>query len=282
MKHFLCFLLLFSLSFSTLAFAHGGRTDSEGGHRDYNNVSGLGPYHYHHDEPAHLHPNGICPMIILHRLLRIQTAFQIPSMIILKMTPRRRKLLRHHRRIDPGAAGKHQRKSVFCRFNRFVCCGCPFPFCYFVKASQIVSCIPLWRAHQMNPLHKTPISCRTCKIIFLFQPPAAAPLIPPQYVIGEKIICLPIENAPQTLGAAPFTVYLNYKNARLSSWAVSVCKSIHHLPHSYPAGKQIWPPLQNLSSGTPRYDMVLALYRTKPKPSSGKEGYPIKKNSKFL
>ena len=61
MKHFLCFLLLFSLSFSTLAFAHGGRTDSEGGHHDYNNVSGLGPYHYHHGEPAHLHPNGICP-----------------------------------------------------------------------------------------------------------------------------------------------------------------------------------------------------------------------------
>ena len=61
MKHFLCFLLLFSLSFSTLAFAHGGRTDSDGGHHDYNNVSGLGPYHYHHGEPAHLHPNGICP-----------------------------------------------------------------------------------------------------------------------------------------------------------------------------------------------------------------------------
>lgn len=61
MKHFLCFLLLFSFSFSTLAFAHGGRTDSDGGHHDYNNVSGLGPYHYHHGEPAHLHPNGVCP-----------------------------------------------------------------------------------------------------------------------------------------------------------------------------------------------------------------------------
>ena len=61
MKHFLCFLLLFSLSFSTLAFAHGGRTDSDGGHHDYNNVSGLGSYHYHHGYEAHLHPNGICP-----------------------------------------------------------------------------------------------------------------------------------------------------------------------------------------------------------------------------
>lgn len=61
MKHFLCFLLLFSLSFSTLAFAHGGRTDEYGGHHDYNNVSGLGSYHYHHGYEAHLHPNGICP-----------------------------------------------------------------------------------------------------------------------------------------------------------------------------------------------------------------------------
>lgn len=61
MKHFLCFLLLFSLSFSTLAFAHGGRTDSDGGHHDYNNVSGLGSYHYHHGYEAHLHPNGVCP-----------------------------------------------------------------------------------------------------------------------------------------------------------------------------------------------------------------------------
>lgn len=61
MKHFLCFLLLFSLSFSTLAFAHGGRTDEYGGHHDYNNVSGLGSYHYHHGYEAHLHPNGVCP-----------------------------------------------------------------------------------------------------------------------------------------------------------------------------------------------------------------------------
>ncbi|WP_242968817.1 YHYH domain-containing protein [Marasmitruncus massiliensis] len=42
-------------------FAHSGRTDANGGHRDNNNVSGLGPYHYHHGYPAHLHPNGICP-----------------------------------------------------------------------------------------------------------------------------------------------------------------------------------------------------------------------------
>ncbi len=42
--------------------AHSGRTDSNGGHRDNNNVSGLGSYHYHcGGYPAHLHSNGVCP-----------------------------------------------------------------------------------------------------------------------------------------------------------------------------------------------------------------------------
>lgn len=44
------------------AFAHQGNTDDWGGHHDYKNKSGLGPYHYHcggHD--PHLHPNGVCP-----------------------------------------------------------------------------------------------------------------------------------------------------------------------------------------------------------------------------
>lgn len=45
----------------TPAFAHSGRTDSSGGHRDNKNVSGLGSYHYHHGYGPHLHPNGICP-----------------------------------------------------------------------------------------------------------------------------------------------------------------------------------------------------------------------------
>ena len=41
--------------------AHSGRTDSQGGHHDYKNKSGLGSYHYHHGYEAHLHPNGVCP-----------------------------------------------------------------------------------------------------------------------------------------------------------------------------------------------------------------------------
>lgn len=63
MKRIICILLavMISLFAPVLIFAHGGRTDSSGGHRDNNNVSGLGPYHYHHGYPAHLHPNGVCP-----------------------------------------------------------------------------------------------------------------------------------------------------------------------------------------------------------------------------
>ena len=53
----LCLVLMLCVA----ASAHPGRTDSSGGHRDNNNVSGLGSYHYHHGYPAHLHTNGICP-----------------------------------------------------------------------------------------------------------------------------------------------------------------------------------------------------------------------------
>jgi hypothetical protein len=41
--------------------AHSGRTDSSGGHKDKNNKSGLGSYHYHHGYGPHLHTNGECP-----------------------------------------------------------------------------------------------------------------------------------------------------------------------------------------------------------------------------
>lgn len=45
-----------------LAFAHSGRTDSNGGHKDNKNKSGLGSYHYHcGGNPAHLHESGVCP-----------------------------------------------------------------------------------------------------------------------------------------------------------------------------------------------------------------------------
>lgn len=44
------------------AQAHRGRTDSQGGHRDNKNKSGLGSYHYHcGGYEAHLHPGGVCP-----------------------------------------------------------------------------------------------------------------------------------------------------------------------------------------------------------------------------
>lgn len=43
------------------ASAHSGGTDSQGGHRDNKNVSGLGSYHYHHGYGPHLHEGGVCP-----------------------------------------------------------------------------------------------------------------------------------------------------------------------------------------------------------------------------
>lgn len=54
----MCIGLLFS---SNTTFAHSGRTDSNGGHHDYSNKSGLGSYHYHHGLGPHLHPGGVCP-----------------------------------------------------------------------------------------------------------------------------------------------------------------------------------------------------------------------------
>lgn len=48
--------------YAIVAEAHSGRTDSNGGHRDNKNRSGLGSYHYHcGGHPAHLHPHGVCP-----------------------------------------------------------------------------------------------------------------------------------------------------------------------------------------------------------------------------
>lgn len=58
----LLFIILICLTMPLIAFAHSGRTDSNGGHHDYKNKSGLGSYHYHcGGNPPHLHPGGVCP-----------------------------------------------------------------------------------------------------------------------------------------------------------------------------------------------------------------------------
>lgn len=55
-------LLIVVMILSIGALAHGGRTDSSGGHKDNKNKSGLGSYHYHcGGHPAHLHSGGVCP-----------------------------------------------------------------------------------------------------------------------------------------------------------------------------------------------------------------------------
>ena len=55
--------IIFSICFYAFpAYSHSGRTDSNGGHKDKNNVSGLGPDHYHcGGNPPHLHNGGVCP-----------------------------------------------------------------------------------------------------------------------------------------------------------------------------------------------------------------------------
>lgn len=53
--------LIVLITISSISFTHSGRTDGSGGHKDNNNASGLGSYHYHHGEGPHLHPNGVCP-----------------------------------------------------------------------------------------------------------------------------------------------------------------------------------------------------------------------------
>lgn len=58
MPVFMFFVMLFAIP----SFGHGGGIDANGGHHDYNNVSGLGSYHYHCDgHSAHLHTDGVCP-----------------------------------------------------------------------------------------------------------------------------------------------------------------------------------------------------------------------------
>lgn len=55
-------IVLSLISIQINAYAHSGRTDSSGGHKDNKNKSGLGSYHYHcGGHAAHLHTNGVCP-----------------------------------------------------------------------------------------------------------------------------------------------------------------------------------------------------------------------------
>ena len=55
-------IIVVLLCMPTVNLAHGGRTDKNGGHKDKNNESGLGSYHFHcGGHPAHLHDGGVCP-----------------------------------------------------------------------------------------------------------------------------------------------------------------------------------------------------------------------------
>lgn len=59
---FLAVAMVICCLFTIPTYAHSGRTDSNGGHKDNKNKSGLGSYHYHcGGYPAHLHSGGVCP-----------------------------------------------------------------------------------------------------------------------------------------------------------------------------------------------------------------------------
>lgn len=86
MKKNVCLLLLILLVLALIlpypaAFAHSGRTDAYGGHRDNNNASGLGPYHYHHGYGPHLHTNGTCPYAAPYASRGKSTNNNIPGIV---------------------------------------------------------------------------------------------------------------------------------------------------------------------------------------------------------
>lgn len=57
MKRLLFSALVVALLLPSPALAHGGATDSNGGHMDHS----TGEYHYHHGYEAHQHTDGVCP-----------------------------------------------------------------------------------------------------------------------------------------------------------------------------------------------------------------------------
>lgn len=73
-------ILIFSLY---SALAHSGRTDSKGGHKDNQNASGLGSYHYHHGEGPHLHPGGVCPFsVTVKPVITLKPTAKITAVIV--------------------------------------------------------------------------------------------------------------------------------------------------------------------------------------------------------
>ena len=80
-KVFFTLLIAVSLMLiQTNTYAHPGRTDARGGHKDNKNKSGLGSYHYHcGGNPAHLHTNGVCPYASSSSSSKSSTSSYSPS-----------------------------------------------------------------------------------------------------------------------------------------------------------------------------------------------------------
>lgn len=85
---FLCAFLAICILFTSPIFAHSGRTDGNGGHKDNKNKSGLGYYHYHHGYGPHLHPNGICPYEYTPETSTTQSSKTVESVTNIKSEPK--------------------------------------------------------------------------------------------------------------------------------------------------------------------------------------------------
>lgn len=207
------FLMLFFLIVSSLcvsAFAHPGRTDSSGGHRDNQNVSGLGYYHYHHGYSAHLHEGGICPyeqkQPIVETYEYIPPVPSAPKVAWVEDSPER-----------VAAAAKKTKEPETLSQSTYVIAALVLIFLplYFQKKidrrlhpieemAQDQGYAP-YQPSAQNATHHACVSMSKSPAA----PPVSIPNIPPQYTLGT--LGLPADvDAPKHWGKT-FTVYLNPK-----------------------------------------------------------------------
>lgn len=99
------------LNLSIVAFAHPGKTDSNGGHTDHS----IGEYHYHHGEPAHQHTDtngdGIleCPYRINGSLC---TPINDSNSAIIRNDPPKTEEMSQTEQYEPAKSSKKQKVSI--------------------------------------------------------------------------------------------------------------------------------------------------------------------------
>lgn len=114
LKKVMPYLCAFALLMGTptVATAHSGRTDAQGGHHDYKNVSGLGSYHYHHGYAAHLHPNGKCPYASSSSNSKSKSTTKKKCNATLKKAQQKLNKLGYNCGVADGIMGSKTRKAI--------------------------------------------------------------------------------------------------------------------------------------------------------------------------